>query len=166
MVYDDKNYSLLVKLERLCFNITWVLFGKYTPPQLNFWRVFLLRIWGAKIAKKAKIYGSVKVWLPRNLEMFSGSCLGPDVECYNVAPIKIGLNSIVSQRSFLCTATHAYWDPEFHLISSPIEIGNNVWVSAECFVGPGVIIKDNSVYFARSYVTRKHNDPNDQRINP
>lgn len=164
MEYNQENYSFWVKIERLSFNIAWILLARYTPPVFNFWRRLILQIWGAKIANRAKVYGSVKVWLPRNLQMFEGSCLGPNVDCYNIAPVIIGAGSIVSQRTFLCTASHAYWRKDFPLTSAQIEIGNNTWISAECFIGPGVVIKDNSVYFARSYVTKKNSTPSNQRI--
>jgi putative colanic acid biosynthesis acetyltransferase WcaF len=84
--------------------------------------------------------------------MGDGSCLASGVDCYNVNVIELGAGSIVSQRSFLCSATHDYQSPDFALISRPIVIGRKAWVGAEAFVGPGVCIGEGAVIGARSVV--------------
>jgi len=78
------------------------------------------------------------------------SCLANDVDCYCVAPIVLGAHSIVSQYSYLCTATHDYTDPGFPLIARPITIGAHAWVAAGAFVGPGVTVGEGAVIGARS----------------
>jgi putative colanic acid biosynthesis acetyltransferase WcaF len=82
------------------------------------------------------------------------SCLASGVDCYNVSVIELGADSIVSQRSFLCSASHDYQSPDFALISGPIVIGRKAWVGAEVFVGPGVSIGDGAVIGARSVVVQ------------
>ena len=163
MEYNSDTYNSCVRLERMTFQLIWFLFARFTPPQLNFWRCFILKIWGAKIEKGAMVYSSVKIWLPRNLMLMSNSCLAPNVDCYNVAPVIIGVGTIVSQRTFLCTASHRYWLEDFGLYSKTIKIGNNSWLAAECFVGPGVNIPDDSVYSARSRITGKFCEPQKKR---
>ena len=80
------------------------------------------------------------------------SCLGDYVNCYNVAPIKIGANSTVSQFSYLCTASHDYSNKNMELIVGPIVIGSDVWITADVFVGPGLKISNGAVILARSSV--------------
>lgn len=82
------------------------------------------------------------------------SCLGPEVDCYSAAPIVVGANSTVSQRAYLCAASHDFRQPNFPLIVGPITIRSNVWVAAEAFIGPGVTIEDHAVVGARAVVTR------------
>ena len=82
--------------------------------------------------------------------MGRNSCLGRNVDCYNYDTIIIGSNSIISQNTFLCTASHNYNSKNFELITKKIRIKNNVWVAANCFVGPGVIMNKNSVLLAMS----------------
>jgi len=84
--------------------------------------------------------------------MANNSCLGRNVNCYNYDLIYIGHKSIISQNTFLCTASHNYNSKKFELITDKIIIKNNVWVSANCFVAPGVILGDNSVILANSNV--------------
>ncbi len=83
----------------------------------------VLRLFGAKIHPKAKVFNSAKIWAPWNLEMEEYSCISFDVDCYNVAPIKMGPHSTVSQYSFLCTASHDMDDPAMKLTTAPITIG-------------------------------------------
>ncbi len=91
--------------------------------------------------------------------MGEGSCLSHHVDCYCVDKITIGKNSTISQYSFLCTASHDYSQIEtpFPLLTAPIEIKSNVWVTASVFIGPGVIIGDGAIVGARSVVTKNVN---------
>jgi len=84
--------------------------------------------------------------------MADEACLGPDVDCYNVATITLGAHSTVSQYSYLCTASHDYNHPDMLLVTAPITLGARVWITADVFVGPGVTIGDGAVVTARSSV--------------
>ncbi len=86
--------------------------------------------------------------------MGQDSCLADGVDCYNVAPITLGVRALVSQRSFLCSATHEYNRPEFPLVVRAIVIEAGAWVAAEAFIGPGVIVGTGAVVGARACVTR------------
>jgi acetyltransferase-like isoleucine patch superfamily enzyme len=67
----------------------------------------------------------------------------------NMAPVRIGCRTIVSQRAFLCAGTHDYLHPEFQLVTKPITIAPYCWVAAEAFVGPGVTMNEGAVLGAR-----------------
>jgi putative colanic acid biosynthesis acetyltransferase WcaF len=112
----------------------------------------LLRSFGAEIASGATVYPSVRIWAPWNLKMREYACLGPYVDCYSAAPIYLGAHSVVSQYSFLCTATHDYSSLRLPLVTAPIHIGEQAWVCADVFVGPGVTIGEGAVVAARSSV--------------
>jgi putative colanic acid biosynthesis acetyltransferase WcaF len=84
--------------------------------------------------------------------MEAHSCLADDVDCYCVAPIRIGAHATVSQYSYLCAASHDYRDPSMPLIVSPIVIESYAWVAADVFVGPGVTVGEGAVVGARSTV--------------
>jgi putative colanic acid biosynthesis acetyltransferase WcaF len=86
--------------------------------------------------------------------MEENSCLANDVDCYCVARVTIGRNAIVSQYSYLCTASHNYEAADFKLVSAPIIIHASAWVGADCFIGPGVEVGDAAVVGARSTVVR------------
>ena len=78
------------------------------------------------------------------------SMLADGVICYNVAPITLRSGALVSQRAYLCAATHDINDPEFRLIANPILIGRQCWIASEAFVGPGVTVGDGAVLGARA----------------
>ena len=78
--------------------------------------------------------------------------VGDHAEIYNLAPITIGRNSVVSQRSYLCAGTHDHGDLAFPLVGRPITIGDEVWIATDCFVAPGVQIGDGAIVAARSTV--------------
>lgn len=86
--------------------------------------------------------------------MDAHACLGPSVDCYNVAPITIGEFATVSQYAHLCAATHDYSVLSMPLVTRPIQIGARAWVAAGAFVGPGVTLGDGAVVGARSVVNK------------
>lgn len=116
------------------------------------WRRILLRLFGATIGKGVHPYPSSKIWAPWNLTMDDYSCLSHGVICYNVSPVHLGKNVTVSQYSHLCTATHDYSNPAMPLMTAPIRIGDNAWITADVFVAPGVTIGEGAVINARSSV--------------
>lgn len=142
-------FSRANKLERVLWQIVWLLLARVTPPPLAPWRRFLLRLFGARIGAGAKIYGSVRIWLPRHLEIGEGTIVGPGAELYNQGRIVIGPFCVISQRAFLCASTHRTSDPDFALETRPIALGRGCWVAAEAFVGPGVTMGDGAVLGAR-----------------
>jgi putative colanic acid biosynthesis acetyltransferase WcaF len=127
---------------------------------MNRWRIFILNSFGSDISYKCFVYSSVFIWAPFNLSMNRGSCLGPRVNCYNIAPITLGVNTTISQDVELCTASHIYSDPSIFtnprmaLVIAQIVIQQFSWVTSGVFVGPGVLIGEGSVILARSVVTK------------
>jgi putative colanic acid biosynthesis acetyltransferase WcaF len=146
------NLSYGNRFLRFLWTFVRLVFYRPSPRPFHAWRCFLLRAFGAKIGKGVHPYPSAVIWAPWNLEMGDYSCLADNVDCYCVAPVKIGNHATVSQYSFLCTAGHDYEDSQMPLVVAPIVIGNRVWLTADVFVGPGVTISDGAVVLARSSV--------------
>lgn len=141
------------QLARLIWNFIWAVFARPLPRSLgNQWKLFLLRLFGAKIHKKAVVYSSVKIYMPWNLEMAEYSCLASEVDCYNVDVVSIGAHSIVSQKSFLCSASHDVSNSSFPLITAPIKIGEQSWIGSSVFIGMGVTIGKGAVVGATASV--------------
>lgn len=116
-------------------------------------RKVLLRAFGAKVDKDAYIYATCRIYAPWNL-VVGRACLGPGAELYNKSTICIGDDCVVSQRSFLCTASHDVSSLMLPLLHSPIVMQDHSWVAAEAFVGPGVTIGEGAVVGARAAVFR------------
>ncbi|TCL72981.1 putative colanic acid biosynthesis acetyltransferase [Rhizobium sp. BK251] len=148
------TFPLKHRLTRLAWGIVWNGLGTWTPVPFHGWRRFLLNAFGARIDPTAKVYPHVRVWYPRNLAMARFSCLARDVNCYCMDTITLGEYALVSQGAHLCGGTHDVDDPDFPLIAKPISIGDNAWVAAEAFVGPGVTIGSNAVLGARAVTVK------------
>ncbi|HUP04562.1 MAG TPA: hypothetical protein VMU19_11270 [Bryobacteraceae bacterium] len=142
------------RLLRVAWGFACAVLYRPSPRPLHGWRRFLLRAFGASVASTAHPYPSCRVFAPWNLEMGEHSCLADDVDCYCVAPIRLGAHATVSQYAHLCAATHDYEDPEFPLVPKPITLGGSVWIAAGAFVGPGVTVGEGAVVGARAVVTR------------
>lgn len=149
----QNTFSLKNQLLRFIWTIVWGVFARPIPRSLlNGWKLFLLRLFGAKINSKAVIYSNVRIYMPWNLEMDEYACLAPEVDCYNAAKIKIGAHTTVSQKTYLCAATHDITKSHNPLKTIPIIIEDQVWVAADAFIGPGVTIGQGAVVGARSAV--------------
>ena len=129
-----------------------LLLFRLSPTPLHCWRRFLLRAFGAKIGRRARIYPTVRVWAPWNLVLGNESTLGYRVNCYNCATVTLEDWALVSQDTTLCAATHDYRLSSFPLVTRPISVGKHAWVCAEAFIGPGVNIGEGAVVGARSCV--------------
>ena len=147
-------HSRMNQVMRFLWHVVWLFAYRPSPRSFHGWRRFLLRLFGAKISRKAYPYPSVKVWAPWNLEMDDMSCLGPDVDCYCVDKVVIGVGATVSQYSFLCTASHDYRLRDRPMTTAPITIGRRAWVAADAFIGPGVTLGEGAIVGARASVFR------------
>jgi len=143
------SFRLGHRAYRAAWAVVWTLLAAWTPPFLNPWRRALLRMFGARIARTARIAASARIWYPGNLEMGDQACLGPRVDCYAMARITLGPYALASQGAHLCAGTHDIDDPHFQLKAAPIVLGARSWVAAEAFVGPGVTLGEGAVLGAR-----------------
>ena len=132
-----------------------IYFARFMPRPLNFLRIVLLRLFGAKIGAHCLIMPGIRVLMPWNLVLADCVAIGRDVELYNHARIQIGSNTVVSQYCFLCTSSHDYTKPNMPLIYKDIEIGSECWLAAGAFIGPGAKIGNGSVIGARSIVSHE-----------
>jgi putative colanic acid biosynthesis acetyltransferase WcaF len=150
------GFTTTAKLRRFVWEVVWLLAFRTTPRwALHGWRRFLLRCFGAKVGAGCRIAPSCRVWAPWNLTMGEFSVLGDGVDCYSMGRITIGSKVAVSQRSFLCTGSHDVRSLSRPLITGPIVIEDHVWIAAESFVHPNVVIRQGAVIGARSVVVHE-----------
>ena len=152
--------TLSNRVYRQIWSLIYFIFFRFTPTNLHIWRILILKTFGAKVRLSCSIYPDAKIYMPCNLIMDEKSCLGPRVNCYNVAKIQIGKFSTVSQDSHLCTAGHNYNylaildNPVMKTLASEIIIEENCWITSEVFIAPGVIIRQGSVILSRAVQTK------------
>lgn len=152
--FTQPSFTLSNRLKRFLWNAIWLSFFRPSPRPFHSWRSFLLSIFGAKIGAHVHIYPSVKIWAPWNLIVGDYVGIGDGCNVYSMDLISIGSYSVISQGTHLCSGSHDFNSSNFQLISSPIKIGENVWLCAESFVNPGVEIADGTVVGARSVVSK------------
>jgi putative colanic acid biosynthesis acetyltransferase WcaF len=139
---------------RTLWLFTWALLGRLSPPFCFRWRRLLLQLFGATLDSTSLVYPSTRIWAPWNLTMGAHSCLGPEVDCYNVAHVALGADVTVSMRTFLCTASHDIHHSERKLITGPIMIQRGAFVFAEAFIGMNVVVGEGAVVAARAVVVK------------
>lgn len=150
--FRPSDITIANKVLRFVWNMVWFFLFRPSPVFMHGWRNILLRCFGAKLGKGVHVYPTAHIWAPWNLIMHDYSGIGSYVDCYTVDKVIVGSGSAISQYSFLCTASHDYSRLDLPAIRAPITIGDNVWITADVFVAPGVTIGDGSVITARSSV--------------
>ena len=153
------SFSFTHRVKRQCWNVTYVVFFRYSFRPLHRWRAFLLSLFGAKLGKGVHIYPKVRVWAPWNLVVGNYVGIADDVNIYNMDIIEFGDYCVVSQGSHLCGGSHDYNSANFQLFAKPISLGRHTWICADSFIGLGVSVADGVVVGARSVVTKSIDDP-------
>jgi putative colanic acid biosynthesis acetyltransferase WcaF len=140
------------------FRRVWWILGqtafRWTPRPCFGLRRAILRAFGAKVGARVNCYSSSCIYFPWNLEIGEDSAIGEDALIYNLGRVTIGARSTISQRAHLCAGTHDYRDPTMPLLKPPVTVGNDVWICADAFVGPGRQIGDGAVVGARAVVVK------------
>lgn len=148
-----KKYSR----KEMALRILWGIFSltfRFSPRPFFFYRNFVLRSFGASIGKHVHIYNSAIIYMPWNLEIGDWSSIGEHAYIYNLGKVHIGERATISHRAHICAGTHDYNDPAFPLIKTGINIGDQSWICADCFIGPGVTVGEGAIVGARGVVVK------------
>ncbi len=139
------------RLMRMIWGLAWALLFRPTPRwALHGWRRGLLRAFGATVGTGCRIDPSARIWLPSNLRLGDYVAIAEGVDVYCVAPITIGSKVAISQRVFLCAASHDITRLTRPLTMAPITVGDHVWIAAEAMIHSGSTINDGAVVAARA----------------
>lgn len=120
-------------------------------------KIILLKIFGAQIGKNVTIRNNVNIKFPDKLEIGNDVWIGSYVWIDNIDNVIIKDNCCISQGVYFCTGNHDFKKETFDLISEEITINKNSWVGAKSIIGPGVILKENSILSLGSIITKKQN---------
>ena len=132
--------------------LAYALFFRTSPQVLYGWRRFLLRSFGAKIGKKVMVRPSAQITYPWKVTIGDYSWVGDEVVLYSLGEIEIGSDTVISQRSYICTGSHDYTKNDFPIYSKKIVIEDSCWLATDVFVAPSITIKQGTVVGARSSV--------------
>lgn len=151
-------WSRAEKLRRAAWAVVQATLFRWSPRPCHRWRRLLLSAFGARIldhdGPPARVFPSARVHFPWMLELHAGAMVGPGVHIYNLAPITLRRGANIAQDAHLCAGSHDFTRWSMPLVARPIVIGENAWLAAEVFVGPGVTVGELAVIGARSVVMR------------
>ena len=139
----------------LVVQLWWIIdffFFKLSPQFMYGWRRWLLKLFGAKIGVGVIIRPTVSITYPWKVSIGDYSWIGDDVVLYSLGEIKIGKNAVVSQKSYICSASHDYGKSDFPIWSKKVTIEDECWLATDVYVAPGVTIGQGTVIGARSSV--------------
>ena len=124
----------------------------WSPQIFYLFRVWLLRLFGARVGRGVLIRPSARITYPWKLVIGDHVWIGDDSVIYNLADISIGSNVAIAHRVYLCTGLHDITKLTFDIEARPIVIEDEVWLPNDVYVGPGVSIGMGTVVAARSSV--------------
>ena len=152
--FDNSSYKPGPFWKRtLWYYTSALLFRNPFLPFIKF-KVFLLKLFGAKIGERCYIKPGVNVKYPWFLEIGDYVGIGEDVWIDNLAQVTLGDNVTVSQGALLLTGNHNFKSKSFELMLGEITVCEGAWVGAKAMVGPGVTINKNAILCFGSRATK------------
>ena len=141
----------------MALRVLWIP-GQYllrlSPRPAFGWRRWVLRAFGAQIGRGVHLHNSTRITMPWNLTVGDWAAIGEDALVYNLGHVTIGERATISHRAHLCAGTHDYTRADLPLLKPPIRIGDQAWVCASAFVGPGVTVGEGAIVGGAAVATR------------
>ena len=98
-----------------------------------------------QVGAGVRVRETARIEIPWNLEIGNDTVVGDEAILYSLGKIRLGRKVVISQYAHLCAGTHDYTSDAMALLCPPITVGDEVWIAADAFVGPGVTIGARSV---------------------
>lgn len=134
-----------MKMRRVLWAAVQSTLYRYSFHTANTFRAALLRLFGARIGRHCTLRRTSTVYYPWQFSLDDLSTLGDNATVYNLGTIAIGRRVTISQQAYLCAGSHNYRVPEMTLLTPPITIGDDAWICARAFVGPGVTVGNGAI---------------------
>lgn len=152
--YSIGNYRPGPKFKVLTwYLVNYFIFFSIVPYPSRF-KIFLLRLFGAKVGRGIIIKPNTRIKYPWRLNMGDYCWVGEDVWIDNIENVSIGNNVCLSQGAILLTGNHDYSKSDFSPKYDKIVIEDGVWICAKAIVCPGVVCKSHSVLTVNSVATK------------
>lgn len=148
-----RKYSRREQMLRTLWELgRWLLI--LSPQPCYRWRRAVLRLFGARVGREARVHQSTMIYMPWNVELGDWSAIGAGVFVYSLGRVRIGHRATVSYRSHVCAGTHDFTDPTLPLLKPAVTIADDAWVGTEAFIGPGVTVGRGAIVAARAVVVK------------
>lgn len=110
----------------------------------------ILNVFGANIHPTARIRPTVKITHPWKLTVGANTAVGDHAILFCLGPVTIGARCTISQYSHLCAASHDFTRKDMQLVTPGITIGDDAWIAADAFVGPGIDVGEGAILGSRA----------------
>jgi putative colanic acid biosynthesis acetyltransferase WcaF len=147
-------YTLREKVGRILWSCVQLTLFRCSFHNWYGFRRQVLRAFGAQIDQTANVRRTVLIECPWNLTIGAESSVGDRAILYCLGPVRIGTRTTVSQGAHLCAGSHDHRLASMPLLRPPINIGDDVWIAADAFVGPGVTVGHGAILGARAVAFR------------
>lgn len=165
--YDNSSYHPGAgTIKRILWYFTNALFFTSRWLPVSGLKVFLLRLFGAKVGKGVNIKPAVNIKYPWRLTIGNFVWIGENVWIDNLADVTIGDNVCISQGAMLLCGNHNFKKSSFDLITGTITLEEGVWIGAHSLVGPDVICRSHSVLAVKSVASTELESHTIYRGNP
>lgn len=131
------------KIKMLCWKIVDQYLFKTSPKFLSKWRIFLLKLFGAKVANDCFISPYATITRPWDFEM--GHLSAIDDYCYIIPPVVIGDKVSISNNCHVVGGGHNIWSREFEQEFNAVTIRDGAFIGAGVYVSMGCKIGVMSV---------------------
>lgn len=118
-------------------------------------KIWLLRLFGAKIGKGICLKNNVIIKSPWNLTVGDDCWIGENVWIDNLDRVTIGSNVCISQGAMLLTGNHDYTVYNMPYRNAPIVIEDGAWIGAQAVVCPGVTVHEHAILTVGSVATKE-----------
>ena len=136
----------------LWYFINSIILKSYFFP-FGYIKIWLLRLFGAKIGHSVIIKPGVNIKYPWNLHIANYTWIGEGVWIDNLEKVIIGNHVCISQGALLLCGNHNFKSVNFDLIVAPIKINDGAWIGAKSVVCPGVTVGNHAVLTVGSIAT-------------
>lgn len=150
--FDNSWYNPGSPILRLAWYIVHVIFFRSSFP-ISAFKVFLLRLFGARIGRGVVVKPHVRIKYPWKLSVGDYAWIGEESWIDNLDRVSIGSHCCISQGAMLLCGNHDYSKVAFDLRTGAITLEDGAWVGARSTVCPGVTMGSHSVLAVGSVLT-------------
>jgi putative colanic acid biosynthesis acetyltransferase WcaF len=153
MKVDLSKYNTALKTSKLKALIWYfmnVLFFINPLNPISSLKVYILRVFGAKIGRNVLIKPGVSIKYPWLLDIGNHVWIGENVWIDNLAKVTIDDNVCISQGAMLLCGNHNYKKSTFDLIVGSIHLKEGAWIGAKSIICPKITINSHAVLSVNS----------------
>ena len=117
-------------------------------------RNFIWRSFGLNLGNGSTLHTGVRVFDPRGISVGEGTIIGYGTFIDGRDKVKIGNHTDIASEVMIYSSEHDLSSPEFAAITSPVNIGDYVFIGPRAIILAGVTIGDGAVVAAGAVVTK------------